>query len=160
MCSRVAAMTTVGHNKSKQHSLNAKVSFSLVLPYTWLSLPSVKSWHSSKSFHTTFQTLYFELKIIFWGKFFMRVKHLLRLRKMELIFLWNGIFLLSTILRLRKKFGVENSFSSGTNFWGRKFFFSGVKTLWVGNFFWVEIFLGKETLFWFYVCTYYTHNDA
>ena len=30
----VAVRTTVAHNKSKQHSLNAKVNFSLVLPYT------------------------------------------------------------------------------------------------------------------------------
>jgi hypothetical protein len=29
MCGRVAAMTTVAHNKSKQHFLNAKVNFSL-----------------------------------------------------------------------------------------------------------------------------------
>ena len=32
-CARVAAMTTVAHNKSKRHSLNAKVNFSLMLPY-------------------------------------------------------------------------------------------------------------------------------
>ena len=33
MCARVAAMTTVAHNKSQQHYLNTKVNFILVLPY-------------------------------------------------------------------------------------------------------------------------------
>ena len=32
-CALVAANNTVAHKKSKQHSFNAKVSFSLVLPY-------------------------------------------------------------------------------------------------------------------------------
>ena len=34
-------MTTVAHNKSKQLSLNAKVNFSLVLPYALCSLLSL-----------------------------------------------------------------------------------------------------------------------
>ena len=34
-------MTSGAHNKSKQHSLNAKVSFSLVIPYALCSLLSV-----------------------------------------------------------------------------------------------------------------------
>jgi hypothetical protein len=33
MCARVAAMTTVAHNTSKQLSVNTKVNFSLLLPY-------------------------------------------------------------------------------------------------------------------------------
>ena len=32
-CARVAAMTTVAHNTSKQLSVNAKVNFSLLQPY-------------------------------------------------------------------------------------------------------------------------------
>ena len=32
-CARVATMTSVAHNKSKQHSFNAKVNFSFLLPY-------------------------------------------------------------------------------------------------------------------------------
>jgi hypothetical protein len=32
-CAWVAAMTTVAHNKSEQHSFNAKVNFSLEQPY-------------------------------------------------------------------------------------------------------------------------------
>ena len=35
-CVRVAVTTTVAHNKIKQQSFNAKVSFSVVLPYTVL----------------------------------------------------------------------------------------------------------------------------
>ena len=34
MCALVAAMTTVAHNKNKQHSFNAKFNFSPMLPYT------------------------------------------------------------------------------------------------------------------------------
>ena len=32
-CARVAAMTTVAHNKDKQYSFNAKVNLTLLLPY-------------------------------------------------------------------------------------------------------------------------------
>jgi hypothetical protein len=39
-CARVAAMTTWAQNKSKQHSFNVKVSFSLVLPYASCSFLS------------------------------------------------------------------------------------------------------------------------
>ena len=40
-CAGVTAVTTMAHNKSKQHSFNAKVNFSLVLLYTWCSLLSI-----------------------------------------------------------------------------------------------------------------------
>jgi hypothetical protein len=32
-CARVAAITTVAHNKNKQYSFDAKVNFTLLLPY-------------------------------------------------------------------------------------------------------------------------------
>ena len=32
-CAQVAVMTTVAHKKNKQHSFNAKVNFSRMLPY-------------------------------------------------------------------------------------------------------------------------------
>ena len=40
-CARVAAMTTVAHNTSKQLFVNAKANFSLLLPYAWCSLQSI-----------------------------------------------------------------------------------------------------------------------
>ena len=40
MSALVATMTTVAHNKQKQHSFNGKISFALSQPYVLCSLPS------------------------------------------------------------------------------------------------------------------------
>jgi hypothetical protein len=38
MCVRVAAMSTVEHERNKQHTFNTKVNFSLLLPFRGIKL--------------------------------------------------------------------------------------------------------------------------
>ena len=52
-CAMVAAMTSVAHNKNKQYTFNAKVDFTLLLPYAWCSIGKLSGfWHNAYPWYT------------------------------------------------------------------------------------------------------------